>query len=108
MRTGIILAGIGLGTAIGISLVSLAMNDQDVIFLAALGVVTFFIGLAFILNGIFLTVPRNEVRDRSSEAAGQAVLDGMSFAELTQPASGFASVTENTTKHLKEKRVEDR
>ncbi|CAN5118122.1 hypothetical protein BH20ACI2_BH20ACI2_13050 [soil metagenome] len=103
MRTGMILACVGLGTAIGISLVSMAMTDKDVIFLAALGAVTFFIGLAFILNGVFLTVPRTEVHDRSSEAAGQAELDNMFAApELAQPA-GFTSVTEDTTKHLKEK-----
>ena len=75
-----ILGGVGLVTAIGISVVSLAMNDQDVIFLAALGVVTFFIGLAFILNGVFLTVPRAEVRDRSSDAVGQAELDSWTAA----------------------------
>src|SRR5215204_3279021 len=57
MRTGMILSSIGLGTALGISLVSIVMKDDDVIFLAVLGVVTFFIGLAFILNGVFLTVP---------------------------------------------------
>lgn len=107
MRTGVILAGIGLGTTIGISLVSLAMADPDVIFLAALGAVTFFLGIAFILNGIFLTVPRTEIQDKSAEAVGQAELDEMNFRELSEPATVFSSVTENTTKHLKEKKVHD-
>jgi len=42
MRVGMLLSSIGLGAAIGISLVSMVMKDEDVIFLAALGLVTFF------------------------------------------------------------------
>jgi hypothetical protein len=107
MRSGMILACIGLGTAIGISLVSLMMRDQDVIFLAALGVVTFFIGLAFILNGIFLTIPKKRLADRSSDAESQRALEGLSgdANELRLPelANLFGSVTEHTTKHLKDK-----
>jgi len=49
MRTGMIISMIGLGAAIGITLASMRMNDRDVIFLAGLGVVAFFIGLAFVL-----------------------------------------------------------
>lgn len=107
MRTGTILACIGIGTAIGISLVSMVMKDEDVIFLAALGLVCFFIGLAFVLNGIFLTIPKKSLSDRSSEADGQRALDGLSGhandLRLPEPANLFSSVTEHTTKHLKEK-----
>lgn len=106
MRTGTIIACIGLGTAIGISLVSLVMKDDDVIFLAALGLICFFIGLGFILNGIFLTVPRRDLADRSSDAERQRALDGLTSntndLELP-PANLFSSVTESTTRHLKEK-----
>src|SRR5688572_24749991 len=52
IRAGTIVSSVGLGTAIGVSLASMAMKDGDVIFLAALGVVAFFIGLGFILNGL--------------------------------------------------------
>ena len=104
MRAGMILACVGIGTAIGISLVSMVMKDSDVIFLAALGLVTFFIGLGFILNGLFLTVPKKTLSDRSSDAASQRELDGSTNdLKLPQPANLFSSVTENTTKHLKEK-----
>lgn len=106
MRVGLLLSCIGLGTAIGISLVSMVMQDSDVIFLAALGFVTFFIGLGFILNGVFLTVPKNSVADRSSDADSQRELDGPAASandlELPEPSSPFLSVTENTTQHLKE------
>lgn len=107
MRTGMILSSIGLGTAVGISIVSAFMNDQDVIFLAGLGIVAFFIGLGFILNGVFLTVPKKELSDRSSDAESQRELDSVRgrTSELMLPESEnlFSSVTENTTQHLKEK-----
>lgn len=108
MRTGMILSSIGIGAAIGITLVSTVMKDGDVIFLAALGLVCFFIGLGFILNGVFLTVPKKGLHDRSSDAASQRELDGLggSTKELKLPpqsADLFSSVTEHTTQHLKEK-----
>ena len=107
IRAGTIMSSIGLGTAIGMSLVSMLMKEQDVIFLAALGVVAFFIGLAFVLNGVFLTVPRKELPDKSSDADSQRELDGMRSRTndlvLPEATSLFSSVTENTTQHLKEK-----
>lgn len=110
MRSGTILSCIGLGTAIGISLVSLVMNDDDVVVLAALGCVCFFIGIAYILNGIFLSVPKNSLSDRSSDADGQPELDGPNINDLQMPPAStlFSSVTEHTTKHLKEKQLADR
>lgn len=107
MRTGMIISSVGLGTAIGISLVSMIMKDSEVIFLAALGVVAFFIGLGFILNGVFLTVPRKGLPDKSSDADSQRELDGIkAYAKdlvLPEPPNLFPSVTEHTTRHLKEK-----
>ncbi len=112
MRAGMILSGVGLGTAIGISLVSMALADNDVIFLAALGVVAFFIGLAFMLNGVFLTIPKKSVEDRSSEADSQREIDslGGDTNELRLPTGAHAvpSVTEHTTKHLKKEPVRRR
>lgn len=107
IRAGTILSSIGLGTAIGISLVSMVMKAEDVIFLAALGLVAFFIGLGFILNGLFLTIPKRSLRDKSSDAESQRHLDiGQSQTnELLMPGTSnlFSSVTEQTTRHLKEK-----
>ena len=107
MRNGMILSSIGFGTALGISLVSLVMREEDVIFLAALGVIAFFIGIGLILNGLFLTVPRKEVPDRSSDADLQRELDvgRAETNDLILPAASdvFSSVTEHTTQHLEEK-----
>lgn len=109
MRAGTIVACVGLGAALGISIASRFMNDEDIILLAGLGVVAFFIGLGFILNGLFLTVPRRTMTDRTSDAARQRQLDGTtantSDLELPpQPAEVFHGVTEHTTQHLTEKR----
>ena len=106
MRAGMILASIGLGTAIGISIVSRFMDDNDVIFLAALGVVAFFLGLGFVLNGMLLTVPKTGLTDRSSDADTQRRLDlggNTNDLQLPEASTQFASVTEHTTKHLKQK-----
>lgn len=107
MRTGMLLSSIGFGAAVGISIVSIFMKDQDVIFLAGLGLVTFFIGLGFILNGVFLTVPKKSLADKSSDAESQRELDTAANKPpdlaLRQPSAVFSSVTENTTQHLKEK-----
>ncbi len=105
MRAGMILSAIGVGTAFGISIVSRMMDDQNVIFLAALGVVAFFLGIGLILNGMFLTVPRSEVAGRGSDADRQRSLDAAGNTndlELPAASTQFASVTEHTTKHLKD------
>ncbi|MBK9154747.1 MAG: zinc ribbon domain-containing protein [Chloracidobacterium sp.] len=108
MRVGMLLSSIGLGAAVGISIVSRFMNDRDVIFLAALGVVCFFLGLGFILNGFLLTVPRRSLPAGSSAAAGQRELDTeLGRSPALQPAAArdeFTSVVEQTTRNLKDVR----
>lgn len=105
MRTGIILSSIGMGTAIGISLVSMVMKDDDVIFLAALGLVAFFIGIGFILNGVFLTIPKHSLPERDPQTEPDAFpAQPQGFLEMPARADTndlFPSVTEHTTKHLK-------
>ena len=98
---------IGLGVAVGISLASMAMKDDGILIFAGLGVVAFFLGLGFILNGVFLTIPKRGSTNRSTVAEGQRELDGITSSpndlKMPEPASLFSSVTENTTRHLKEK-----
>lgn len=112
MRTGTILSSVGLGAAVGISAISVFMKDNDVIFLAGMGVITFFIGLGFILNGLLLTVPSRSLAGNASEADRQRSLDGVSgnTKDLRLPdesaKSAFSSVTENTTQHLEDKQPE--
>lgn len=107
MRTGMIISMIGLGVAVGISLASIAMKDDGILIFAGLGVVAFFLGLGFILNGVFLTIPKRGSTNRSTDAEAQRELDGITSSpndlKMPEPASLFSSVTENTTRHLKEK-----
>ena len=104
MRTGTLISSIGAGAAIGLSIAGIIQKEEDFIFLAALGVITFFLGLSFIFNALFLTIPKKSLADKSGDGDRQRELDAHT-GELTspEPASLFTSVTENTTKHLKEK-----
>ncbi|MCD9185566.1 MAG: zinc ribbon domain-containing protein [Pyrinomonadaceae bacterium] len=114
VRTGTIITCVGLGAAIAFSIIA-ALGDKDLAVLAGLGFVTFLIGLGFVINGLLFTVPQKTLSDKSSEADKQRELD-TSFnlptnqpdaqtndLSLPEPKNPFSSVTEGTTKHLKEK-----
>jgi hypothetical protein len=110
MRAGMLLSTIGIGTALGVALISafVTLQDTEIIFIFALaGIVTFFIGVGFLLNGSFLTVPRKVLSDKSPDADSQRALDSgraqTTDLVLPQGSNLFSSVTENTTRHLKEK-----
>jgi|SRR5690606_10852054 len=100
LRNGTIVSFIGLGAAIGMAIVSIFHSKEDLVFLAGAGVVTFFIGVAFILNGLFLSVPKRALPAAvSDEDAG--FRPELKMPEAT-PASGIVgSVTEHTTRDLK-------
>jgi hypothetical protein len=110
VRAGMVLSSIGLGVAGGVAIVSALVfqRDNDLIFILGLGgIVCFFIGLGIILNGLLFSVPKKGLTDRSLDADSQRQLDlGGDTNELQLPESKsfYSSVTEPTTKHLKEKR----
>lgn len=116
IRAGVIFGAIGLGGSI-ISFL-LAVQDEDFIPLLLPGVVMFFIGLGIILNGIYFTLPRKELRDAADRAMDQLALDSQlrNIAELNpqpiskphtneldsrEPVVLRTSVTEHTTHRLK-------
>lgn len=105
IRLGTLLASIGLGASIALSIAAIFANEEGFMMIAGLGFITFFLGLGFIVNGLFLTVPRKALSDRSLDADRQRKLDGIvnPTNELHMPAEPrglFTSVTENTTRHL--------
>ena len=59
MRLGMLIASIGIGAAIGLSLVAVFSRKEEFLFLAGFGFITLFVGLGFLLNGVYLTVPKN-------------------------------------------------
>lgn len=108
-RGGTVTAFVGLGVALGFTLVTVAAKDEGFLMIASLGAVTFFIGLAIIINGFLWTVGRKKVTDGTGSAESQRILD-TSTADLLPPTRepgesmrSFRSVTENTTKHLDSK-----
>ena len=107
IRTGSLVAFIGLGVAIGFTIASL-VADEDVIVLAAMGFVTFFIGLALTINGYLFTIPKSSPSEIGESATPQprSAIPRRDTNDLLMPASArteFSSVTENTTRTLDEK-----
>lgn len=110
IRAGVVVSSIGIGAALMFLLIS--MTGEDTLFMIGAGLVTFFIGLGIIINGLMFTIPRKSVPNNSLDARSQRELD---FAKvqtndlvLPEMNSVFSSVTENTTQHLKEKQVVSR
>ncbi len=103
MRTGTIVAAVGLGAAIPFSILSTVMgkDKEEFFFLAAMGVVCFCIGIAFVINAVFASVPKRSIDDRTEDADSQRALD-VGPANLTLPESRqeFVSVVEDTTRNL--------
>lgn len=110
IRAGIVTSSIGLGGTIAFAIAAALMGDRGIFMVAGAGLVTFFLGLGIILNGLLLTVPKNRLSDRSPEGARQRELDSGAPAPniktndlvLPDASQSFSSVTENTTKHLKD------
>ena len=109
VRVGIIISSIGLGVAIAFSIIAMVLKADDPLMLAGMGTVCFFIGLSFIINALLFTVPKKSLPDKSTDAQNQRRLDltDAETNELLLPESNtvFTSVTEHTTRHLKEKQT---
>lgn len=123
LRSGMITALIGLAVGIpAIPMFEIVRNHDLKIFLAyaiVFGSVTFAIGLGLLLNGLLFSKPRKGVEDRSAEAQQQQLVD-LGYAPPVRASSEAAalrsvttsnliespgaSVTEQTTHHLKTRR----
>jgi len=106
IRNGTVVSAIGIGVAIAMSIVAMASAEADLMFLAGLGMVTFFLGLGLIINGIFLTVPKRTLPE------GRYAIDTDMPGELempeTTPVPGIVgSVTEHTTRDLRSGPIDD-
>jgi hypothetical protein len=107
VRRGMVVGSIGLGAAIAFISCIIVFKQNDFLFFASLGVITFFIGLSLIINALLFTVPKKSLSDKSSDAERQRELDfpKSQTRELVLPESNniFSSVTEHTTHQLKKK-----
>jgi len=104
MRLGVLLFSIGLGIFVSLTLVALLTKKEEFVFLAGFGFILFFIGIGFVANAVFLTVPKDRTlpRTRVSETPEITGINTSDLELRTAPAQ-YTSVTEPTTRHLKEK-----
>ena len=123
IRAGVIVAASGFGTGILGVIMSAVLHGSDAesaLLVVGLGAIAFAIGIGLVLNGMLFTRPRQGLKDLSSDARSQNLLDtgyappqmkysgeAPSFRSQTTSnliqASG-SSVTEHTTHHLKTER----
>ncbi len=113
MRTGSIISSMGIGISIALSILSNLpqfSGKEEFLFLAGLGLIAFFLGLGFILNGVFLTVPKRSLTDQTPDVEPGTLGEQTPQGFLEMPARAEtndlfpSSVTEHTTKHLKKGR----
>ncbi|HTH50609.1 MAG TPA: DUF6249 domain-containing protein, partial [Pyrinomonadaceae bacterium] len=107
VRKGVVISGIGLGAGLGFLALALATRNPESVFLMAVGMIVFFVGIAFIVNGYLHTVPKGEKQIHDETAKFVASSLGCTTSDLKlpegEPARPFRSVTEGTTTHLGEK-----
>src|SRR5437868_4267078 len=101
MRAGVITAATGLGAAIlTLSLLTTKPADDAVQMLVGgfgLAMVTFFIGLGLLLNGMLFTRPRKGVEDHSADARSQNLLDAGYPTQLRSGGEGQVLFRSETT-----------
>jgi hypothetical protein len=107
IRNGVITACVGLGPGIGFLV--LALDKPDLAFVLIPWLITFFVGIGIIVNGLLFTVPHKELPGNAWDATSQQALDMNRVVYETPPArtnelgAGVqpqASITEHTTHHL--------
>ena len=92
---------IGIGSTIFFLLLSL--QDESIFFAAALGVITFLIGLGIIINALLFTVPKHPLLDASKEETERLAASFAETREEIEAARSIGlvpSVTEHTTHRL--------
>lgn len=107
MRNGTIVSSVGFGGTTAFTIMNIFLKEDFLVMLGGLSIITFFIGLSFVINGFLLTVPKKSLQDKSSDAKSQRDLDvaqiNTNELVLQETDSIFTSVTEHTTRHLQEK-----
>jgi hypothetical protein len=109
IRTGTITASVGLGLVVLFLLLSLA--EQKAFFLIGPSLLVFLIGLGVVINGLWFSVPKQSMPDRSLDRqdAPEGALRSVTAEQGNlsgSPHSALLSVTEETTRHLSGELVE--
>ena len=107
IRNGVITACVGLAPALAVLV--LAIDKGDLFPLIIPWLVTFFVGIGMIINGLLFSLPRKELPGDQFDAAAQRALDmnrvvyeapPIGTNELAPETHPQASITEHTTHHL--------
>jgi hypothetical protein len=109
IRAGVITATVGF--ALTIVTVVMALADPDFWPFVSPGLITLFVGLGLVLNGLVFSVPPKELPGQRSEALSQMLLDSnlqkdqsrTMTNELSSAKTAVPSITEHTTHHLQSK-----
>ena len=100
LRTGMMTSFIGIGVTVGAVIAS--MVEEDLFIMIIPGMIMLFIGLAIILNGLLLTIPRKQLGASSNDAISQVpLMPPVLTASPEQAERVLSSVTEHTTHQLK-------
>jgi hypothetical protein len=90
MRAGVITAAVGLGVGIPALLIASDVHKDDLLMFLltvfTLAVITFFVGVGVMLNGMWFTNPRKALEDHSSEARSQKLADAAYAPPPLQPS----------------------
>ena len=73
IRNGIITAAVGLGGGLAVTL--MALDKVDLLPLVLPWLITFFVGLGVIVNGLLFTLSRKELPGNAADALSQRALD---------------------------------
>jgi len=106
IRVGTITASVGLGLVVLFLLLTLA--EANALFLTGPSLLVFLIGLGVVINGLWFTVPKQSMPDRSlgwhrqdaQEGALRRVTGEQGELSASGPSAQPISVTEQTTQHL--------
>jgi hypothetical protein len=111
LRAGVITSTVGL--ALTIVTVVMALSEPDFWPFVSAGLITLFVGLGLVLNGLVFSIPRKELPGETSDAISQVILDSKGQKDLPQPRAmtnelspakpAVPSITEHTTHHLQSK-----
>ena len=110
VRAGVYVTMFGLGAFLFFLLLS--MKEEELLFLTAIGVAAFLVGLGIIINGLAFTVPKEQssarALDATKEGLEQSVISTSPREELPaarQMSVPVASVTDHTTHRLPNEKV---
>lgn len=110
IKAGIITASSGVGLSVVLSvLMEAIVNNGHISILAAdilsrlwiVGLIPILVGSSLIVNGVFIS-PRRELGTGQPESPGDGGSETTSSPEIDQLAQAPHSVTDGTTRHLKE------